>query len=79
MKPLTNYRSDDAVYSATVCLHRGKYVVQTSTGQTREFTRECDAEAWADDFIYRCNLKLQNDEQKIILKPARGVLGENDD
>jgi hypothetical protein len=73
MQPLSNYRSDDGVYSATVCLHRNRYVVKTSTGLTKDFGIEAHAENWADDFIYKCNLKLQQDEEKIILKPARGL------
>ena len=72
MKPLSNYRSNDGVYSATVCLHKNRYVVNTSTGATKDFGIEAHAENWAEDFIFKCNLKLKNDDEKIILKPAKG-------
>lgn len=79
MQPLSNYRSDCGVYSATVHLHRNKYIGKTSTGLTETFNTEHECEAWCEDFVQGAlpeTIKIVNDGDVIMLMPRKGVFDD---
>lgn len=77
MQPLSNYRSDCGTYSATVHLHRGKYIAKTSTGLEREFLTENECECFCEDFVsgeLPETMTVISIDDVIMLKPRKGVL-----
>lgn len=69
---LSQYLSDDKKHWANVHYHKTDYIVKTDSGEHALFKYEQDAEDWAEDYVLKCNVKLDADEDKIILKPAKG-------